>query len=93
MNPTNHSLRAISPSRATMLAVSALLVMLIACPMLTHAKGKAKKLDNQDYVTVTDFISNDGQTDVADALQDIIDRHPNRTIFFPDGTYLSLIHI
>ena len=73
MNPTNHSLRAISPSRATMLAVSALLVMLIACPMLTHAKGKAKKLDNQDYVTVTDFISNDGQTDVADALQDIID--------------------
>ena len=40
MNPTNHSLRAISPSRATMLAVSALLVMLIACPMLTHAKGK-----------------------------------------------------
>lgn len=87
MNPTNHSLRAISPSRATMLAISALLVMLIACPMLTHAKGKAKKQDNKDYVTVTDFISNDGQTDVADALQDIIDRHPNRTIFFPDGTY------
>ena len=39
-------------------------------------------------VVVTDFVSADGKTDVADALQKVIDTHPNRTLYFPDGTYL-----
>ncbi len=39
-------------------------------------------------VVVTDFVAADGRTDVADALQKVIDTHPNRTIYFPDGTYL-----
>ena len=40
------------------------------------------------FVVVTDFVPADGQTDVADALQKVIDSHPNRTLYFPDGTYL-----
>lgn len=40
------------------------------------------------YVVVTDTIPNDGSTDVSDAIQNLIDRNPNRTIYFPDGTYL-----
>ena len=39
-------------------------------------------------VTVTDFLKADGQTDVSDALQKVIDEHPNQTIRFPDGVYL-----
>lgn len=39
-------------------------------------------------VVATDFVSADGKADVADALQRLIDAHPNRTIYFPDGTYL-----
>ncbi|MBQ9691825.1 MAG: hypothetical protein IJV70_01550, partial [Clostridia bacterium] len=41
-----------------------------------------------NYIMVTDYITADGKTDVSDAIQKIIDDFPNRTIFFPDGTYL-----
>jgi len=44
--------------------------------------------DRTGYVVATDFVAADGKTDVADALQKVIDEHPNRTIYFPDGTYL-----
>lgn len=40
------------------------------------------------YVLASDFMPTDGSTDVADLLQKVIDEHPNRTIFLPDGTYL-----
>lgn len=30
----------------------------------------------------------DGSTDDTQAIQDIIDEHPNTTLYFPDGTYL-----
>lgn len=39
-------------------------------------------------VSVADFMPTDGKTDVSDAIQRVIDEHPNRTIWFPDGTYL-----
>lgn len=38
-------------------------------------------------IVVTDWIPNDGSTDVSDALQRVIDENPNRTLYFPDGTY------
>lgn len=44
--------------------------------------------ENRSYVIVTDTVPADGMTDVADALQALIDANPNRTLFFPDGTYL-----
>ena len=37
---------------------------------------------------ITDFVAGDGKTDVSDAIQRVIDTNPNRTIYFPDGTYL-----
>ena len=40
-----------------------------------------------EYVVVTDFINSDGERDVSEELQKIIDENPNRTIFFPDGEY------
>lgn len=56
---------------------------------------EAAKMDVSDntgnafgYVVVTDTIPADGKTDVADALQALIDANPNRTIYFPDGIYL-----
>lgn len=39
-------------------------------------------------VSVADFMPTDGKADVADKIQRVIDEHPNRTIWFPDGTYL-----
>ena len=41
-----------------------------------------------NYVMVTDFIAAGCARDVSDDLQKIIDENPNRTIYFPDGTYL-----
>ena len=44
---------------------------------------------HNDFITVTDYgVVADGKTDVSDAIQSVIDRHPNRTIYFPDGKYL-----
>ncbi|NBJ04843.1 hypothetical protein D1647_01385 [Alistipes sp. Z76] len=40
------------------------------------------------YVVVTDYLTADGASDVSDAIQKIIDDNPNRTIYFPDGTYI-----
>ncbi len=64
-----------------------LLGLLLACLVLfpSFAKGWAEAFG---YVVVTDYIKNDGKRDVSDALQKIIDEHPNRTIYFPDGVYL-----
>ena len=40
------------------------------------------------YVVVTDCVAADGKTDVSDAIQRLIEANPNRTLWFPDGTYL-----
>lgn len=39
-------------------------------------------------IATADFMVSDGSEDVADKLQQLIDTHPNHTIFFPDGVYL-----
>lgn len=39
-------------------------------------------------VNIAEFVAADGKTDVADALQRVIDGNPNRTLYFPDGVYL-----
>lgn len=55
---------------------------------LTTNARKSKEQPSDRYLIVTDYVKADGKVDVADALQQIIDEHPNRTLFFPDGTYL-----
>ena len=39
------------------------------------------------YINVIDFIDLSSNNDVSDAIQNIIDSNPNKTIFFPDGKY------
>ena len=46
----------------------------------------ANSSEKERYVVVK--IKSDGKKDVSDQIQEIIDKNPNRTIFFPDGTYL-----
>ncbi len=40
------------------------------------------------YIIATDYMPNDGSTDVAAEIQDLIFNNPNRTIYFPDGLYI-----
>ena len=40
------------------------------------------------YVIVTDYVPANAGRDVSDELQELILKHPNRTIYFPDGEYL-----
>ena len=72
---------AASPCALRMVAAAALIFAAEARSEITpyHAGG---------VVSVADFMLTDGTTDVADKIQRVIDEHPNRTIWFPDGTYL-----
>ncbi|HBF14142.1 MAG TPA: hypothetical protein DDW30_00375 [Clostridiales bacterium] len=54
----------------------------------TTAPQNQTEAKQKGYVVVTDTVKADGSTDVTKALQDLIDANPNRTLFFPDGTYL-----
>ena len=40
-----------------------------------------------DYVIVTDYVMPNTGDDLSSFLQEIIDKNPNRTIYFPDGVY------
>ena len=43
---------------------------------------------DSQMLNAANYMKNDGSADCADALQKLIDENPNRTIFFPDGTYI-----
>ena len=62
-------------------------ICLLSLATLTVAAAETD-VARRGVVVVTDFVAADGKTDVADALQKIIDANPNRTLYFPDGTYL-----
>lgn len=62
-------------------------VMLFCCSNVQIIQAKQKSKSGEGYLVVTKYIKNDGETDIADQIQQLIDRNPNRTIFFPDGTY------
>ena len=70
--------------------VSHFMVMVACCVgmRLGMAKPADAEVTRNGSVVASDFVAADGKTDVADALQRLIDAHPNRTIYFPDGTYL-----
>lgn len=50
----------------------------------TATEEEAKR--NQ-WIIVTDYADNSGKTDVSDILQNLINRNPNSTLYFPDGVY------
>lgn len=39
------------------------------------------------YLVITDYLSANTGKDLSDEIQRVIDEHPNRTIYFPDGKY------
>jgi hypothetical protein len=45
-------------------------------------------MERKNILTVTDYIPANSGRDMADELQRLIDEHPNRTLYFPDGEYL-----
>lgn len=58
---------------------------------LAYAQNKTEKtkmVGHRNQIVATDFVPADGVTDASDAIQKLIDDNPNRTIYFPDGTYL-----
>ncbi|MBO7394058.1 MAG: hypothetical protein J6U98_07665 [Abditibacteriota bacterium] len=64
------------------ITIALMAILLASAPLWAEAI-------NDDCVVVTDYgVKSDGKTDVADAIQKVIDTHPNKTIYFPDGTYL-----
>ena len=44
---------------------------------------------DRGFVVVTDYLEANTGNDVSDAIQKIIDENPMRTIYFPDGDFLS----
>ncbi len=45
-------------------------------------------MNNKGYIIVSDHVRSDGSIDVSEGIQKLIDENPNRTLYFPDGTYL-----
>mgnify|MGYP002623613765 CR=1 FL=1 len=64
------------------------LIILIAIIMALPATLSAREHSERGCVVVTDYIKAGSGRDVADDIQRIIDTHPNRTIYFPDGIYI-----
>lgn len=56
--------------------------------LLLPVYGAAATEDGMGYLVVTDTVEANTEKDVAPALQAMIDAHPNRTLFFPDGEYI-----
>ncbi len=43
---------------------------------------------DKNYIVVTDYVKANTGADVSEAIQQIINDNPNRTIYFPDGEYI-----
>ncbi len=60
------------------------ILLVLPCMLQTAAA-----LENADgYLQLKNFVAADTGMDVADAIQNVIDENPNRTIFIPDGEYI-----
>ena len=55
---------------------------------LISLKGGVSEASDKGYVIVTDHIMPNTGLDVSDDLQKLINDHPNKTLFFPDGVYV-----
>ena len=66
------------------IASALMAVVMVAC------KGGTSDLG---YVIVSDYVTPSSGEDVSEALQQLIDANPNRTIYFPDGEYIISKHI
>ena len=61
----------------------------IACAFALFAQVACKGGANDlGYVVVSEYVTPSSGEDVSEALQQLIDANPNRTIYFPDGEYI-----
>lgn len=78
--------------RKRLLALSLALLAIMGAGTRAYAgkhHGSAAAQASGAFVVATDCgVPCDGKTDAADAIERLIATHPNRTLFFPDGTYL-----
>ena len=65
-----------------------LLLLVTVLVSATALTANAQSAKDQGFVVITKFLKADGKKDVSDAIQKVIDANPNKTIYFPDGTYL-----
>lgn len=75
----------------TNLLVITLLAFGLCISMNAQKKNSAKKYTqlSVEYLVVTEHgVPSDGKTDCSTAIEKLIAENPNRTLFFPDGTYL-----
>lgn len=58
--------------------------------MIPHSHLVNKTIDTctDDYLTVTDYVRADTGEDLYIVLQELIDKNPGRTLYFPDGEYV-----
>lgn len=63
-------------------------LFLVCVAVVIAFAASAQNPKQKGYVVVTDYVKADGKKDLSDDIQKIIDKNPNRTIFFPDGVYL-----
>ena len=57
----------------------------LVATVMVACKGGANDLG---YVVVSEYVTPSSGEDVSEALQQLIDANPNRTIYFPDGEYI-----
>lgn len=62
--------------------------MISGVMIMTHMTGLYASADGTDIVNVACFVKPDTGADVYEALQEVIDANPNRTLYFPDGVYV-----
>jgi len=65
-----------------------LFALMMLFSIITTGNLYAKKSHTDSYIVATDYMKADGKTELSAQIQKLIDDNPNRTIFFPDGTYL-----
>lgn len=75
--------------RLSLLSLPLLIVILSSCASTQCDKPQQTLHQRLGYLIVTEHgVVADGKTDVSDAIQKLIDENPQRTLFFPDGTYM-----
>ena len=67
-----------------LIAVVAVVLSIVSCS--TEYKTSDPS-GHPSLVVITDYLSVNTGADLSDQIQRVIDEHPNRTIFFPDGKY------
>ncbi len=70
-----------APCAMKLITVAAVLFSIASCSVSVY------EASSPSYLVITDYLSANTGADLSDQIQRVIDEHPNRTIYFPDGKY------